>query len=222
MYKINGYTEEEAKSLVDFIKEGKKKGKTLTYLFETYGLERGRAKGSVRNYYYALMKNEKKDERIVQLLDGSQLAVEKIKEFTKEETDDAIRSILAEKSKGLSVRRAIFNLASGDDKLMLRLQNKYRNTLKKEPQRIVEIAREMGLLEEASQLTKRRERSEKTALGVKNGGKGTPDMDFLKRRLENEINALYDRLAQALKAENERLREENARLKAENEQREEI
>lgn len=218
MYKINGYTEEEAKSLVEFIKEGKKKGKTLTYLFETYGLERGRAKGSVRNYYYALMKNEKKDERIVRLLDGSQLAVEKIKEFTEEETDEAIRSILKEKSKGLSVRRAIFNLSGGDDKLMLRLQNKYRNTLKKEPQRIAEIARKMGLMEEVGALGKRLEQRENTRLHFKNGGKPTPDMEFLKRRLENEINALYDRLAQALKAENARLREENARLKAETEE----
>ena len=29
MNKINGYTEEEAKNLVEFIKEGKRKGKTL-------------------------------------------------------------------------------------------------------------------------------------------------------------------------------------------------
>jgi hypothetical protein len=82
MNKINGYTEEEAKNLVEFIKQGKQKGKTLTYLFETYGVEHGRAKGSVRNYYYTLMKNEKGDERIVRLLDGSCLSVEKIKEFT--------------------------------------------------------------------------------------------------------------------------------------------
>ena len=79
MNKINGYTEEEAKNLVEYIKEGKRKGKTLTYLFATYGLEHGRAKGSVRNYYYALMKNERQDERIVRLLDGSELSVEKIK-----------------------------------------------------------------------------------------------------------------------------------------------
>ena len=46
--------------------------------------------------------------------------------------------------------------------------------------------------------------------------KSTPSLpknDFLRRRLENEINALYDRLAQALKAENERLKEENKILR---------
>ena len=206
MNKINGYTEEEAKSLVDFIKDGQQKGKTLTYLFETYGLQNGRAKGSVRNYYYTLMKNEKGDERIVKLLDGTELSVEKIREFTEEETDEVLRSILEEKSKGLSVRRAIFNLSGGDDKLMLRLQNKYRNTLKKEPERIAEIALELGLKDEAESVRKggRSKAEKKTAL---------PDRDFLRRRLENEINALYDRLAQALKAENERLREENEELK---------
>lgn len=207
MNKINGYTEEEAKNLVDFIKEGKKKGKTLTYLFECYGLQNGRAKGSVRNYYYALMKNERGDERIVRLLDGSELSVEKIREFTEEETDEALRSILAEKSKGLSVRKAIFNLANGDDKLMLRLQNKYRNTLKKEPDRLARLAAELGLSEDAERMKKAASRPKAV--------KPLPDKDFLRRRLESEINALYDRLAQALKEENARLRAENASLRAE-------
>ncbi len=212
MNKINGYTEEEAKNLVEYIKEGKQKGKTLTYLFETYGIKHGRAKGSVRNYYYALMKNEKGDERIVQLLDGSSLSVEKIREFTQEETDEALRSILAEKSKGMSVRRAIFNLSNGDDKLMLRLQNKYRNTLKKEPARIAQLAKDMGLQEDFTRLStleKQAEQEEKEKISR------LPDRDLLKRKLENEINALYDRLTQALKAENERLRLENLQLKSE-------
>ncbi len=204
MNKINGYTEEEARDLVEFIKDGKRKGKTLTYLFAAYGLAHGRAKGSVRNYYYALMKNEKRDERIVRLLDGSELSVEKIKEFTPEETDEALRSILTEKSKGMSVRRAIFNLAKGDDKLMLRLQNKYRNTLKKQPEKLAALAAELGVPERSV----RTSRAKDVAL---------PDKEVLQRRLEGEINALYDRLAQALKAENERLRAENARLKAERE-----
>ena len=202
MHKINGYTEEEAKSLVEYIQQGKSKGKTLSYLFASYGLERGRAKGSVRNYYYALMKNEKKDERIVKLLDGTNLSVEKIREFTEEETDEVLRSILAEKSKGMSVRRAIFNLSKGDDKLMLRLQNKYRNTLKKEPARVRAIAKELGLDEDSVRIRT-----------VAQNRPPMPDKDFLRRRLENEINGLYDRLAKALKDENERLRAENERLK---------
>lgn len=213
MNKINGYTEEEAKSLVEYIKEGKSRGKTLTYLFESYGKQRGRAKGSVRNYYYALMKNENADERIVQLLNGSRLHVEKIKEFTPQETDDALRSILREKSKGMSVRRAINNLAQGDDKLMLRLQNKYRNTLKKEPDRIAAIAKELGLGEEVEELHTRMERAKMRQSKPQNTPP-LPDKDFLRRRLENEINALYDRLTQALKAENERLRRENELLKS--------
>ena len=126
--------------------------------------------------------------------------MEKIREFTEEETDEALRSILAEKSKGMSVRRAIFNIAKGDDKLMLRLQNKYRNVLKKQPQRIADIAKELGMDVEYP---------------VKQE-KAFPDKEFLKRRLENEINALYDRLAKALKEENERLKMENQRLKEEN------
>ena len=210
MAKINGYTEEEAKKLIEFVSDGKRKGKTLTYLFESYGQAHGRAKGSVRNYYYALMKNAKGDERIVRLLDGKSLSVEKIKEFTEEETRAAIRSILAEKSKGVSIRKAICNLAQGDDKLMLRLQNKSRNTLKKQPDTIRQIAKELGV--EVGQIGSRY--GLKTKTSVKQGDTAVRFDDGLRRRLENEINALYDRLAKSLKEENERLREENAKLKA--------
>ncbi len=214
MNKINGYTEEEAKNLVEYIQEGKQKGKTLTYLFASYGAKNGRAKGSVRNYYYTLMKNEKGDERIVRLLDGKTLSVEKIRAFTGEEADAALRSILAEKSKGLSVRRAIFNLAGGDDKLMLRLQNKYRNTLKKHPEQIAALQAELGIAEQDRVRVYPRDNAKNGGGVSASAAKKGLDMDFLQRRLEKEINALYDRLAQALKAENERLREENASLKA--------
>lgn len=207
MHKINGYTEEEAKTLVEYIKAGKRKGKTLSYLFATYGLEHGRAKGSVRNYYYALLKNEKGNERIVQLLDGSELTVEKIRAFTEEETEEVLRSILLEKSKGLSVRRAIFNLAQGDEKLMLRLQNKYRNTLKKQPERIAKLSKELGLGENLEEPIRKKG----------NVREESPEREFLRRRLESEINNLYERLAKHWKEENQRLRAENERLKTENE-----
>ena len=89
---------------------------------------------------------------------------------------------------------------------MLRLQNKYRNTLKKDPARIAQIATELGMDDEAEKLTRQNKPYTEKAI---------PDRDFLRRRLESEINALYDRLARTLKDENERLRAENAILKEE-------
>lgn len=213
MQKINGYTEDEARELIDFVENGKRAGKTLTALFAAFGESHGRAKGSVRNYYYALMKNEQGDNRIVQLLDGRKLTVGKIRAFSEEEADETIRSILTERAKGMSVRKAIFQLSGGDDKLMLRLQNKYRNTLKKEPERIEKIRREL-FGESGEEAVKGRGR------GASNSSitpilRGEAARELMQKRLEKEINALYERLAQGLRAENARLCEENALLRGE-------
>lgn len=187
MIKINGYTEEEVTGLIDYIKTGKEEGKTLSYLFEQYGKEHGRAKGSVRNYYYHLLKC-RDNERVNKILEGSDLTVGEIRQFTEEETETLLNDILTERSKGVSVRRAISTISGGDEKLMLRMQNKYRNLLKKQPQRVAEAARRAGVPEEKS---------------------------FLQRKLEKEIDELYTRIAFDLRAENARLREEIARLREE-------
>lgn len=187
MNKINGYTEEEATGLIEYIYTGKNAGKTLSYLFETYGKEHSRAKGSVRNYYYALLRSTG-DDRVKNLLKDKDLKAEKILPFTEEETDRILKEILRQKSKGVSVRRAVLNLSHGDDKLMLRYQNKYRNVAMKQPERIEKLMRECGL----------------------NGGDG------MRRRIEEEINGLYDKLASSLKEENRRLTAMIKRLTDEN------
>lgn len=186
MNKINGYTEEEATGLIEYIYTGKNAGKTLSYLFETYGRAHNRAKGSVRNYYYAFLKR-RGDERVRRILEGKDLRAGEIRPFTEEETDEMLRKVLTEKSKGMSVRKAIRNLSEGDEKLMLRMQNKYRNLVKKQPERVQRVAREAGLPEEKT---------------------------FLQRRLEREIDALYERIASELKEENRRLREELEKLRS--------
>lgn len=186
MNKINGYTEEEATGLIEYIYTGKNAGKTLSYLFETYGRAHNRAKGSVRNYYYAFLK-KRGDERVRRILEGKDLRAGEIRPFTEEETDEMLRKVLTEKSKGMSVRKAIRNLSEGDEKLMLRMQNKYRNLVKKQPERVQRVAREAGLPEEKT---------------------------FLQRRLEREIDALYERIASDLKEENRRLREELEKLRS--------
>ena len=86
MNKINGYTEEEATGLIEYIYSGKNAGKTLSYLFETYGKAHNRAKGSVRNYYYTFLK-QRGDERVRRILEGKNLTANEIKPFTEEETD---------------------------------------------------------------------------------------------------------------------------------------
>lgn len=186
MNKINGYTEEEATGLIEYIYTGKNAGKTLSYLFETYGREHSRAKGSVRNYYYAFLKN-RDDSRVRRILEGKDLSAGEIRPFTEEETDEMLKKVLLEKSKGLSVRRAIMNVSQGDERLMLRMQNKYRNLLKKQPERVAKAAEEAGVPEEKT---------------------------FLQRRLEREIDALYARLAVDLRKENERLRAELEKLRS--------
>ncbi len=187
MNKINGYTEEEATGLIEYIYTGRNAGKTLSYLFETYGRAHSRAKGSVRNYYYALLKKQD-DERVKKMLAGKNLRAGAVKPFTEEETDEMLRLIFRERAKGHSVRRAIINAAGGDEKKMLRMQNKYRNLLKKQPERLERAAREAGM---------------------------PVGSEFLQRRLEQEIDALYERIAGDLRRENESLRAELEKLRKE-------
>lgn len=187
MNKINGYTKEEAESLIKFICEGKGQGKTLTRIFEEYAKRTGRAKGSVRNYYYALLKCGGMEE-VSKILAGTDLKAEEVRPFTDEETDKILRVILAQKSKGISVRRAVLNLANGDDKLMLRYQNKYRNVMAKQPERIARLMNEAGY----------------------------SVSDDARREIEEKITTLYDELNSGLKEENKRLTAIIKRLTDEN------
>ena len=172
MEKINGYARAEAEALVGYIAAGRKEGKTLTELFARYGKEHGRAGGSVRNYYYRLLRTE--DSAAKRLLEGTQLRAERVRPFSPAEKEEMLRLILIERGKGNSVRRAIANVCGGDEKKLLRYQNKYRNMLKKQPEEVRAAAQKLGMGAAAAAPRPRR---------------------LLEKRLEGEINALYDRLA---------------------------
>lgn len=189
MEKINGYTKEEAEELVRYISDGRSAGKTLTSLFAGYGKGHGRAAGSVRNYYYKLLKTQSAGAR--SLLEGRQLRAAEVVPFSEEEKGEMLRLILTERRKGCSVRRAIFNVCGGDEKKMLRYQNKYRNMLKKQPEEVRAAAERLG-------------------------AEFPRPTQLLEKRLEREIDALYGRLAASLREENERLREAVRRLTEEN------
>lgn len=194
MDKINGFTVQEAEELMGYVAEGRKRGEPLCRLFEGYGRKCGRAGGSVRNYYYQFLKSE--DARARKIVSRRRLRAERIRAFSDGERDEMLRKILSERAKGYSVRRSIANVCGGDEKLMLRYQNKYRNLLKKQPELIEHTAKEIG---------------------VSLGGWGAGRSDALQKRLEKEINDLYDRLAIALREENDRLKKTVERLTEENE-----
>lgn len=193
--KINGYFPKEVKELIAFLKEGKKSGKTLSILFMQYGKKVGRAAGSVRNYYYKLLKTERDEVQL--LLKDSALYAEEIVPFTEQEVDEMLLAILQEKAKGYSIRRAILNITDGDNKKMLRYQNKYRNLLRYEPDRIAKMAKQVGVTWKEGRAYRQKQ---------------------MHRQLNEEIATLYSKIAEGFQIENERLKKSLMQLEAENAQ----
>ncbi len=130
---MKGFNEQEIKRLLDQIQEASINGKSLSNVFESFAISTGRAKGSVRNFYYKLLKDSKTDYALQQKYPPlKNLKAEKSVAFSKEEENSLIEKIENSKKSGKSVRRVIMELSGGDDKLALRYQNKYRNAKTKE------------------------------------------------------------------------------------------
>ena len=80
MEKIYGYKEKDVLGLAEFIKN--RGNASLSSVFEKYGLASGKAKGTVRNLYYALAKFSSENQEFCdKYLDGKPLKVSKIIEF---------------------------------------------------------------------------------------------------------------------------------------------
>lgn len=202
MEKIYGYKEKDVVGLAEFLKE--RGNQSLTKVFQNYGEKFGKAKGTVRNLYYALAKRSQTDEEFCnKYLDGKPLSVGKIIEFNDCEERALIKTVLKEKALGKSVRSAIMGITSGDAKTSLRYQNKYRNALKNKPELITEVIEEL--------------KSE--GVIVQNPSKGDAK-NFLSEenfnKLKGEINNLVAKIALKEKKDNEYLKEKILILEKEN------
>lgn len=130
---MKGFTKSETELLLSEVLKAGKIGKSLSSVFQDVATKTNRAKGSVRNYYYSLIKNEDKKTEMEKFVEGaSKLSANRAQSFSKEDEDYLINAINVGKKNGKSVRRTIMELSDGNDKLALRYQNKYRNYLKKE------------------------------------------------------------------------------------------
>ena len=202
MEKLYGYKMSDVVALAEFIQ--KRENQSLSSIFEKFGERYGKAKGTVRNLYYALAKksNEDKDFR-EKYLNGKPVFVSKIVGFGDTEERELLKKIVLEKSKGRSVRSAIMALSNGDAKLALRYQNKFRNVIKNKPNVIEEIVGELNLTDK--NLVKEEVKTAKSAIS---------NAQF--ERLKNEINNLIARISLKTCKENALLKEKILHLENEN------
>ena len=200
MKKIYGYKESELFALAN---EVKVRGETpLARVFEKFAKTHGKAKGTVRNMYYALAKACKDQDYSKDYLNGGNLNVSVIEKFTLEEEKSLLKKVILGINAGKSVRKIIIEISNGDMKKALRLQNKYRN-LKADGTLYSTCVNELiasGLLEKdfATKIVK-----PKLSGGVY-------------ETLQKEIDKLIERIKSGYAKENEKLKSRISVLEMEN------
>lgn len=192
-------TKAQLKELLGQAYQIKNEGGSLSKLFEDFANKTGRAKGSIRNVYYTTLQKMSEDkEYMKEMLSGKNLEATKIIGFEDGESDLLLRRILTGATFGKSVRRVICEMTD-NPKLALRYQNKYRNLLKHDRERVDKIRQE--IIEDYGKCFEPyKERANLEGL----------------ERLKKEINSLYDKIADDVKQENKKLKEKIKRLEEDN------
>ena len=119
-----GWSESENKLLWETADEAQQQGLPLKAVFEQIAQQTGRRPNSIRNYYYAQVRNRE---------DGQAHAARFVP-FTQPEVDWLMEQVLIARAEGQSVRSCLQKLSGGDHSLMLRYQNKYRAVIKSRPE----------------------------------------------------------------------------------------
>ena len=132
----SGWSDEETRALMDAAHRARAAGRPLREVFDAAAFRTGRKPNSIRNYYYACSRMEEGARR------------ERFTPFGDDEAENLAEAILTARAAGQSVRACVMRLSGGDQRLMLRLQNKYRAMLKSRPDviaRVMARLRERGL-----------------------------------------------------------------------------
>ena len=129
-----GWREEETQLLWNRVREASVQGAPLREVFESVAAALGRKPNSIRNYYYAQLK-ERDEPELKRAMP--------FETFSDDEVRSLVRTILRKKGEGMSVRACVTEMAGGDKARMLRYQNKYRSTLRGRPELIREVMEEL-------------------------------------------------------------------------------
>jgi len=128
-----GWQEAETARLFSAVKEASAAGEPLRSVFESLSDDLGRKPNSIRNYYYACLRQQPE----------AAARTPAFQPFTPEETHELLRQVLMARGKGVSVRACVLELAQGSHSRMLRYQNKYRTVLKTRPELIAQVCDEL-------------------------------------------------------------------------------
>ena len=116
-----GWTQQEDRLLLSAAQSARQDGRALRSVFEDVAAQTGRKPNSIRNYYY---------ERIKQGdVEGELCRSAAFVPFERDEVRAMLRTILAQRAKGVSVRSCTLAMGNGDTRSMLRYQNKYRSVI---------------------------------------------------------------------------------------------
>ncbi len=110
-------------------------GRPLKAVFDDVARETGRRPNSVRNYYYA---------RVKQGGEAGYRHAPAFVPFTEPETRALLEAVLAAQAAGESVRACTLRLGSGDQSAMLRYQNKYRSLIRSKPALVQSVLADMA------------------------------------------------------------------------------
>ena len=122
-----GWTEAEETLLWEQVKRTRQAGEPLKKAFAAMAQQTGRKPNSIRNYYYAKIK------------EGHYLPEEErcaFTPFSREEIQMLLETVLHGQAQGMSVRSITMQMGGGDKKAMLRYQNKYRSLVKNNPEAV--------------------------------------------------------------------------------------
>lgn len=128
-----GWRQEEIDLLFSAVHQAAQTDRSLRDVFADVGAQLSRRPNSIRNFYYARVREE------------PELALRKssFRTFTEAEVRTLLRNVLIGRGQGESVRACVTRLADGDRAGMLRYQNKYRSILKNRPELLMEVAEEL-------------------------------------------------------------------------------
>lgn len=129
-----GWTDNENTLLWEEVRRARENGQPLKSAFDVVAEKTSRKPNSIRNYYYAKVKEGGLD---IPADNGA------FTPFTRQEIDELIETVLAAQAKGMSVRGITMHMGNGDKKAMLRYQNKYRSMVKNNPETVKAVMKRM-------------------------------------------------------------------------------